>query len=60
MLVLAANSLTVEAPRLAGQRALEYFVHPRRLSVLWRGTVACDVLARCILLYFQCALIAFS
>lgn len=52
MLILAANSLAVEAPGLAGERALEYLVHPRRLGALWSGSVARDVLARCILLYF--------
>lgn len=60
MLVLAANSFAIEAPGLAGERTLEYLVHPRWLCVLWRRTVARDVLARRILLYFQCALITFS
>lgn len=60
MFVLAANSLAVKTPGFRGERALEDLVDPRGFSAGRARPVARDVLALRILLYFQCALIAFS
>lgn len=46
VLILAADRLTVETPRLASERALEYLMHPRGLSVLRQRPIACHCLPR--------------